>query len=81
MQNIISLLKSLNKDTYKIIKYGLIFSFFVCIIAIAFLTVYIFVGINFFYHLGLALIQLSFMFGVEFVICGIVVDSLKKHII
>ena len=79
MQKIISILKNLDKDTYKIMKYGLLFSGLVCLAAIGILLGYIFLGINLLYHLGLILIQSSFTFAVEFVICGIVVDSLKKY--
>ena len=79
MQKIISILKNLDKDTYKILKYGLLFSSFLCLSAIGILLGYIFLGINLFYHLGLVLMQSSFTFAVEFVICGIVVDSLKKY--
>ena len=72
-------LKNLSKDTYKIMKYGLLFSGLVCLAAVCVLLAYIFLGINFFYHLGLNLIESSFIFAVEFIICGIVVDFIKKR--
>lgn len=78
MQKIITGLKSLDKDTYKIIKYGLMFSALVCLIAVSILLSYIFLGINLFYHLGIRLIESSFIFAVEFIICGIVVDFIRK---
>ena len=79
MQKIISGLKSLDKNTYKIIRYGLLFSGIVCLTAIGILLAYIVLGTNFFYHLGMILIKSSFTFAVEFIICGIVVDFIKKQ--
>ena len=79
MQKIILGLKNLDKDTYKIMKYGLLFSSFIGLIAIGILLSYIFLGISFFYHLGILLIESSFTFAVEFIICGIVVDFLRKQ--
>jgi len=71
-------LKNLDKDTYKIIKYGLLFSGLVCLSAICILLIYIFLGISFFYHLGLILIKSSFTFAVEFIVCGVIVDFIKN---
>ena len=74
-------LKNLDKDTYKIIKYGILFSIFLAIIASTILISYILLGINLFYHIGELLIKSSFTFATQFVICGIIVDSIKKQII
>ena len=79
MQKIISELKNLDKDTCKIIKYGLLFCSFLALIAVGILLTYIFLGSNFFYYLGLTLMKSSFTFAVEFVICGIVVDFIRKN--
>ena len=79
MQKIILGLKNLDKDTYKIMKYGLLFSGIVCLASVAVLLAYIFLGMNFFYYLGMALMQSSFSFAVEFIVCGIVVDFIKKQ--
>ena len=79
MQKIYCGLKNLDKVTYKIIKYGLLFSTFVGIIATVFLCSYIILGIAFFYHLGITLIETCFSLAVEFIVCGIIVDSLKKQ--
>lgn len=78
MNNFFNGLKNLDKDTYKIIKYGLLFSGIVCLTAICVLLIYIFLGIALFYHLGLILIKSSFTFAVEFIICGIIVDFIKN---
>ena len=77
MQKMISELKNLDKDTFKIMRYGLLFCNFITLIALAILLTYIFIGSNFFYHLGLTLMKSSFTFAVEFVICGIVVDIFR----
>lgn len=79
MQKIFFELKNLDKNTFKIMRYGLLFSGFIALISIAVLLTYIFLGFNFFYHLGLALMKSSFTFTVEFVICGIVVDFIRKR--
>lgn len=79
MQKMISELKNLDKDTFKIMKYGLFFCACIALIAVAILLTYIFIGSNFFYHLGLTLMKSSFTFAVEFVICGIVVDFIRKN--
>ena len=80
MNKIIIGLKNLDKDTYKIIKYGILFSIFLAIIASTILISYILLGINLFYHIGELLIKSSFTFATQFVICGIIVDSIKKQI-
>lgn len=78
MQKIISELKNLDKDTYKIMNYGLIFSTFITLISVSVLFSYIFLGINFLYYLGITLIKMSFSFAVEFIVCGVVVDFIRK---
>ena len=79
MQKIILAIKNLDKDTYKIMKYGLLFSTFLALASVGVLLAYIFLGSAFFYHLGLALLKSSFTFAVEFIICGIVVNFIKKQ--
>ena len=81
MNKIITGLKNLDKDTYKIIKYGILFSTFLAIIASIILISYILLGINLFYHIGELLIKSSFTFTTQFIICGIIVDSIRKQII
>ena len=81
MNKIIIGLKNLDKDTYKIIKYGIFFSVFLALIASIILISYILLGINLFYHIGELLIKSSFIFATQFVICGVIVDSIRKEII
>ena len=79
MQKMILELKNLDKDTCKIIKYGLLFCSCLSLIAVAILLTYIFLGSNFFYHFGFSLMKSSFIFAVEFIICGIIVDFIRKY--
>lgn len=79
MHKIFSEFKKLNSDTYKIMKYGVFFSALICLISVAILMLYIFLGINLLYHLGLILMKASFIFAVEFIICGIIVDFIKNR--
>ena len=78
MNKLFSEFNNLDKNTYKIIKYGLLFSGLVCLSAVCVLLLYIFLGMNFLYHLGLVLLKSSFTFAVEFIICGIIVDFIKN---
>jgi len=78
MQKIISGLKDLDKNTYKIMKYGLLFSCTLCLTAIAILLSYIFSGLLISYYIGFALVKSSFIFAVEFIVCGIIVDFIKN---
>ena len=74
--------KNLEGKTIKILKNGLKFSFIICLLSIFILLTYIF----FFtyptlYYIGLLMFQLSLSFAIEFIICAVVVDSIKKNII
>ena len=82
IKNFINTYKSLDSKTLKILRNGLKFSFIICLLSIFILLTYIF----FFtfptlYYIGLLMFQLSLSFAIEFIICAIVVDSIKKNII
>jgi len=82
IKNFINTYKNLDVKTLKILKSGLIFSFIICLLSIFLLLSYIF----FFtfptlYYIGLLMFQLSLSFAIEFMICAVVVDSIKKNII
>ncbi len=69
----------LNKKTKQILKNGWKFCFIICIISLVLLVTYnIFVHNILFYRLGISLFKLSMIFAIEFLICGYVVDSIKK---
>ena len=82
IKNFINTYKSLDSKTLKILRNGLKFSFIICLLSIFILLTYIF----FFtfptlYYIGLLMFQLSLSFAIEFIICAIVVDSIKNNII
>ena len=82
MKKIINNFKSLDKITYKIMKYGLTFCFAVCISSVLILFTYDFAFPSpFMYYIGINLFKLSLIFGIEFIVCGFVVDGIKKQLI
>ncbi len=71
--------KHLENITYKIMKNGFKFSFLLLAISIIILLTYIFIFAEpFFYYAGIAIFKLSLTFCIEFLICGLVVDTIKK---
>lgn len=80
--NIINLFKNLDKKTFSIMKKGITFSFIVTIISSLILLTYILlIKQPQLYYIGLALLKLSLFFIIDFIICGIVVENIKKQII
>ena len=73
---------NIDKLTYKIMKNGLSFCFILSILSAFILLTYCFAPYSmFFYYIGLSLFKLGCSFGVEFIICGLVMDSIKKQLI
>lgn len=82
MKKFINSFKNLDKLTYKIIRRGLEFCFAISIIsAIILFTYHITLLTPDLYYTGLLLFRLSCTFGIEFIICGLVVDNIKKQTI
>lgn len=79
---IIGYFKDLDKLTYKIMHYGLvsclILSFFSALMLITYNIADTSPDV---FHIGLSLFKLSCTFSVEFIVCGIVADSIKKQLI
>ena len=74
--------KNLDTKTSHILKKGLIFSFIVCIVSIIILLTYLFVFSSpTIFYIGLLVFQLGLSFSIEFIICAIIVDNLKKNLI
>ena len=74
--------KNLDKLTYKIMKIGLKTCFGICLFSTLILFTYdLTLTSPSLYYLGILLFKLSCVFGVEFIICGLVVDSIKKQLI
>jgi len=74
--------KKLDKIAFKIMKYGLKFCFFICILSVIILFTY---ATSFpspiIYYIGLNLLKLSLIFGIESIICGFVVDGIKNQLV
>lgn len=82
LKSIINNYKNLDKLTYKIMKNGLIFCFVLCIISVVVLFTYeVFISSPSLYYIGLSLFRLSIIWGIEFIVCGFVVDGIKKQLI
>ena len=82
IKNIINSFKNLDSITYKIMKKGFKYCFILCIISSIILFTYKnFISSPNIYYIGLSLLKLSIYFAVEFVVCGFVVDNIKKQII
>ena len=74
--------KNFEKITYKIMTYGLEFCFSLCMISVIILITYNFIFTSpILFYIGLSLFKLSLTFCIEFIICALVVDSIKKHAI
>ena len=79
---IINNYKNLDKLTCKIMKNGLVFCFLLCIISVVTLFTYdVFITSPSIYYIGLGLFRLSITFGIEFIVCALVVDSLRNQLI
>ncbi len=79
---IINIFKNLENQTIRIIKNGIKGCFGICLISIFILLTYTFIySTPLLFDIGIILFKMSLLFSIEFLICGIVVDSLKKNII
>lgn len=82
IKKIIDYLKKLDIETYKIIKTGLIFCFSISLLSSFIMITYIIDSSSLnTYYIGLALFKLSCYLGVEFIVCGLVMDTIKKQLI
>lgn len=67
--------------TNSILKIGLKFCSFLCFTAIVILSTYLFLNNPYLYYIGITVFKLSMIFSIEFIICGFVVDGIKKQLI
>ena len=80
--NLKSIFHNLEEQTKIIIKNGVKFCFLLCLISIGILLTYdLFFANPVLFDIGIILFKMSLLFSAEFLICGIVVDSLKKNLI
>lgn len=72
---------NLDKKDLKIMKKGLIFCSLILLISMAILVTYLFFMKNIFiYEIGILFFQLSLYFAIDFIVAGIVVDTIQKQI-
>lgn len=80
--NVLKIFNNLEVKTKNIIKNGVKFCSIICSISLIMLLVYIFeFSAPILFEVGILLFQMSLLFSIEFLICGIVVDPLKKKLI
>lgn len=71
---------SMEEKVRKTMKYGFIFSFAVCMVSMALLISYELNANLELYYIGLSVFRLSLFFAVEFLICALAIDTIKKQI-
>lgn len=72
--------KNLDKKTLKIMLNGLKFCFLFLMFSILILFTYLFFVNNVFvYQIGILLFELSLYLGIDFIVVGIVVDTVQKQ--
>ena len=73
------LITNLDKTDFKIMKYGLKICLMILLFSVFLLLLYLNAEHNvFLYELGITIFKVSTYIAVEFVVCGIVVDTIKK---
>ena len=80
-KKILETYNNFEKTTNSIIKSGLTFCVFLCLISISILFTYLISKVPITYYIGISILRLSIIFSIEFIICGFVVDGIKKQLI
>ena len=74
--------KNLDGKVKNIMKYGFAFSFLFCLFSIFILyTYHAFYTVPILFTIGTILFKTSLVFFVDFLICGVAFDTIKKQII
>lgn len=82
INNIINSFKNLDKLVKQIMKIGLEFCSVLGMISLIILVTYnLSFTIPIVFTIGLILFKLSLIFGVEFIICGLAADRIKKQML
>lgn len=81
LKKILETYKSFENTTNYIIKIGLRFCICLCVISISILVTYLSSKVPITYYIGMSIFRLSIIFSIEFIICGFVVDGIKKQLI
>ena len=77
-----NIFKNLDKTALHILKKGLYFCLILCITSVFLLLLYQIFSLNpFIYEFGLTLFRISLIFAIEFVICAVAADKIKKQLI
>lgn len=73
--------KNLEKKAFLVLKHGLKFCFSLCILSVFLLLIYnVMFTSPFLYYIGITLFRLSIIFSIEFIICAMVTDKIKKQL-
>ena len=73
--------KNIDKKDLKIMRNGLKFCFLILLVSIAILVTYLlFIHSIFIYEIGLLIFQLSLYLAIDFIVAGIVVDTIQKQL-
>ena len=74
--------KNIDKKTFSIIRYGVLFSFVLSLIAVFILLNYKYNPIYIdTYYIGIQLFKTSLSFAIEFIVCGFATDIISKEIL
>ena len=73
--------KNLDKKAIYILKKGLKFCFILTIVSAIILVFYKFNRESYIFEIGFTMFRASIIFAIEFVICAIAVDKIKKQLI
>ncbi len=80
LKKLIQTFQSMDLLVKKIIQKGVHFCLGIAIIATVILLTYAFFKSPQLYYIGLGIFQVSLFWAVEFVICGMAIDTIKKGI-
>jgi len=73
--------KNIDKKDLKIMRNGLKFCFLVLLVSMAILITYLFfINSILIYEIGILIFQLSLYLAIDFVVAGIVVDTIQKQL-
>ena len=79
MKSLKTLFYNLDKTDLKIMKIGIKICFIILLVSAFILSLYIYSHNFFLYNFGITILKLSTYFSIEFIICGIVADKIKKE--
>ena len=82
IEKLCNIYKNFEEITRKILRNGLLFCFGLCVFSSLILFIYTtYITTPIAYYIGINLFKLSLFFGIEFIICSLVIDGIKKQLI